>query len=274
MPLAVARAAVADGRPVHIVAIRGEADQSVEQYSHQWVSWGEIGAILRGLRQDDCREMVIIGSVTRPDLTAIKFDFGAILNLPRLLKLVVAGGDDAVLTNVVRFFEDKGHVVKGAHEIARDLVASVGTLSSAKPRRGDELDIVRGFQVVSTMGDYDIGQACVSAREHVIAVEAAEGTDRMLNRCGELRQWGKRVGRKRVGVLVKCPKPRQELRVDMPVIGTKTVELAAKAGLAGIAILAGKVMIADRAEMLALADAEGLFVVARDLLPTQTDRET
>lgn len=264
MPVAVARAATDAGRAVHIVAIKGEADASLEAWSHEWVSWGQIGAILRGLQQDGCREMVIIGNVTRPDLTAIKFDFGALLNFPRLLKLVVAGGDDAVLSNVVRFFEERGHVVRGAHEIAPELVAPAGTLTSCRPGARDEQDIARGFEVVATMGAYDIGQACVCARGHVIAVEAAEGTDRMLQRCGELRQWGKRIGRKRVGVLVKCPKPGQELRVDMPVIGTRTVELAANAGLAGIAILAGKVMIADREAMLAAADKAGLFVVARD----------
>ena len=112
------------------------------------------------------------------------------------------------------------------------------------------------------LGPFDVGQAVVIARGHVLAIEAAEGTDEMLKRCGALRQWG---GHKRSGVLVKAPKPGQELRVDMPVIGPRTVELAAAAGLAGIAVGQGKVMIADQADMVSLADRHHIFVTGTQL---------
>jgi DUF1009 family protein len=107
-----------------------------------------------------------------------------------------------------------------------------------------------------------VGQGAVVGRGHVLAVEAAEGTDEMLKRCETLQQWG---GKKRSGVLVKAPKANQELRIDMPVIGPRTVELAAKAGLAGIAVASRRVMIASQAEMIALADRHEIFVAGVDI---------
>jgi DUF1009 family protein len=98
----------------------------------------------------------------------------------------------------------------------------------------------------------------VVARSHVLAIEAAEGTDEMLKRCQSLKQWG---WSGRTGVLVKAPKLDQELRIDMPAVGPRTVELAAAAGLAGIAVMSGEVMIADQAEMVSAADRHHIFVM-------------
>ncbi len=119
-----------------------------------------------------------------------------------------------------------------------------GVLGRIRPSRGQLRDIDLGMRVAGELGRLDVGQGAVVSRGHVIAVEAAEGTDRMLARCGELRQWG-RQRRRRSGVFVKRAKPGQELRIDMPVIGEETVRRAADAGLAGIAVRAGEVMIAE-----------------------------
>ena len=147
--------------------------------------------------------------------------------------------------------------MRGAHEIAPTLLAPSGAFGGIVPSAEDEQDIAHALALLGALGPFDVGQAVVIARGHVLAIEAAEGTDEMLKRCGTLRQWG---GHKRSGVLVKAPKPGQELRVDMPVIGPRTVELAAAAGLAGIAVGQGKVMIADQADMVSLADRHHIFV--------------
>ena len=259
LPVAVAEAAIAGGRDVHIVAIRGEADPAIERFQHNWVRWGEIGLLLDSFKRARCRELVIIGSVTRPDLSEVRFDLGAIRNLPRLLGLL-SGGDDSVLSSVVRFFESKDFVVRGAHEVAPALVALPGPLGSRRAGTDDISDIRKALEVVRALGALDVGQAAVVSRGYVLAVEAAEGTDGMLRRCGELRQWGSRNSAKRQGVLVKRPKPRQEMRVDMPAIGPRTIELAADAGLAGVAILAGGVLLAERSEILRIAEIRQLFV--------------
>jgi DUF1009 family protein len=267
LPSALADAAVAQGRAVHVIGIRGEADAKISRFPHTWLKWGEVGKLFATLDDQGCRDLVIIGSVSRPDLANVRFDFGAIKNLPFLLGLGV-GGDDQVLSSVVRFLEGKGYRVYGAGEVAPELLAAEGTLGAKAPSPEDRADIEAGFRVVSALGRLDVGQAAVVVKGRVLAVEAAEGTNAMLARCDEMR---KGAGRRRglAGVLVKAPKPGQEERVDLPTIGPETVEMAAQAGLAGIAVAAGRVLIADRDATIAAAGQHGLFLIGHTLARDQ-----
>ncbi|HYJ58442.1 MAG TPA: LpxI family protein, partial [Methyloceanibacter sp.] len=121
--------------------------------------------------------------------------------------------------------------------------------------------IETAIRVVRELGRLDVGQAAVVANGYVLAVEAAEGTDAMLARCAELRAAG-RAGRRHLsGVLVKAPKPGQEERVDQPTIGPETVKKVAEAGLAGIAVAAGRVLMAERAATIEAANVHQIFVV-------------
>lgn len=261
MPAVLCEAAIAQGRSVHVVAFRGQADERISNYPHDWVRLGQVGHLLAALRRAGCKEIVIIGTVRRPNIWKAGFDLGFLRNLPTLISLTRRGGDDSLLTRIVRFFEEKGFRVRGAHEIAPSLLAPRGLLAALAPSEEAHADIVRGFSLLRALAPFDVGQAAVVARGHVLAVEAAEGTDAMLERCAALRQWG---GRAKAGVLVKAPKRGQEMRVDMPVIGAKTVALAAKAGLAGIAVASGQVMIAGQTDMIEAADRHGLFVIGAD----------
>lgn len=262
LPCAVADAAKSQGREVHIIGIHGEADAGIERFPHAWVKWGEVGKLFATLEECGCRDLVIVGGVARPDLANVKFDFGAIKNLPFLLSLGL-GGDDNVLSSVVRFLENKGYRVHGAGDVAPELLAGKGKLGAKSPSAEDKADIDTAFLVVQALGRLDVGQAAVVAKGHVLAVEAAEGTDAMLARCAELRRWDDRRRRDRAGVLVKAPKPGQEERVDLPAIGPETVRKAAHAGLAGIAVAAGLVLVADRAAAVAAADELGLFLLGQ-----------
>ena len=147
-------------------------------------------------------------------------------------------------------------------DVAPELLAGEGPLGDRRPSADDEADIDMAFQVVRALGRLDVGQAAVVARGHVLAVEAAEGTDAMLVRCAELRALGK-APRAPSGVLAKAPKPGQEQRVDLPTIGPDTVGKAAAAGVAGIAVAAGQVLMADRDATIAEADRHGLFLVGK-----------
>lgn len=263
LPSAVAEAAIQDGHDVHILGLVGEAGKEIEAFPHSWFKWGEFGRLFKILAREECRYVVIIGSVSRPDLTQIHIDFGAIKTLPFLFSLTF-GGDDSILSRIVNFFEDKGHIIVGAGDVAPKLLAPAGQFGKYKPSDRDLKDIELGFDVVHQLGMLDVGQASVVAKGYVIAVEAAEGTDDMLKRSANLRQWGKSRlfgSAKRAGVLVKRPKPGQEMRVDMPTIGPRTVELAGAAGLAGIAIEAGSVLLAEKEKLIACADKLGLFLV-------------
>ncbi len=264
IPVSVAEAARRDGRHVHIVAIEGAASDAVEAFSHTWVNFGEIGKAIKSLKRENCTDLVIIGSVRRPNIADVRLDLGAIANLPMLLGCTV-GGDNSVLAGIVEFFESKGFRIVGAHDVEADLLAGEGPLGRYRPRKQDEEDIAIAGRVVRTLGLLDVGQAAVVARQYVLAVEAAEGTDRMLERCRELRQWEGGSRRSRSGVLVKCAKPGQERRVDLPTVGPETVRRSADAGLAGIAVAAKDVLIVDRARLVDEADRAGLFVVGIEI---------
>jgi DUF1009 family protein len=260
LPSAVADAAAARGVPLHIVGIRGEARDEIERFPHTWVKWGEIGKMFRALDKNGCGDIVIIGGVNRPDFSNVRLDLGAIKTLPFILSLG-KGGDDHVLSRVVRFFEQKGYRVHGAGDVAPELLAGEGVLGAKAPTAEDKADIDLALRVVGALGRLDVGQAAVVAKGYVLAVEAAEGTDAMLARCEQLRAAGRAGKGSRAGVLVKVPKPGQEERVDLPTIGPETVTKAGAAGLAGIAVAAGRVLMAERGATIAAADRDGLFLL-------------
>jgi DUF1009 family protein len=260
LPVAVAEAAMAQGRPVFIAAFEGAADLALTRFPHSWVRWGQVGKLLRILRAQGCKELVIVGGVRRPNVWRVRPDWGLMRNLPLIVSLT-SGGDDRVLTRVVRFFEEQGFCVRGAHEIAPHLLAPKGPLGACKPGAQDWSDIALGFEVTKALGAFDVGQSAVVSRGYVLAMEAAEGTDAMLRRCRDLRQWGLRGAS---GVLVKRPKPGQEMRIDVPAIGPRTVQLASEAGLRGIAVASERVLLADADEMIAGAERRNLFIVGVD----------
>ncbi|HXG80064.1 MAG TPA: UDP-2,3-diacylglucosamine diphosphatase LpxI [Methyloceanibacter sp.] len=264
LPCVLAAAAQARGLALHIVAIQGEAREEIERFPHTWIKWGEIGKMLRALDEHGCADLVIIGGVNRPDISKVRLDAGAIKALPFILSLG-RGGDDHVLSRIVRFFEQKGYRVHGAGDVAPELLAGEGVLSARNPSAEDRSDIELAFRVVETLGKLDIGQAAVVAQGHVLAVEAAEGTDAMLIRCAELRTSGRNTRRIPSGVLVKAPKPGQEERIDLPTIGPETVRKSAAAGLSGIAVAAGRVLIAERDATIAAADELGVFLLGERL---------
>ncbi len=256
LPCDVARAAAAGNRPVHLIGIEGEADQQIGEFSHSWVKWGEIGRLFAILREENCVDVVIIGHVKRPDLSQVRMDLGALKLLPFIMKLKT-GGDDSILSKIAGLFEDKGHRVCSVLDLVPSLAADLGEMSDSKPGASDREDIATGLDVVAAMGRFDVGQAVVVVNGHVIAVEGAEGTDQMLERCQTLRQWGRKG---RHGVLVKAPKPSQDRRIDLPTIGPKTVDRALAANLAGIAIAAGETLIADKSATIKAANMGKLFL--------------
>ena len=260
IPIAVCEAAVEKGIDVYVVALKGLASPAISRFPHRWIKLGQVGGLLGALKEAECRDVVIVGSLKRPDLRRIGIDLGFIRHLPTILSLR-RGGDDTILKRIVRFFEGQGFTIRGAHEIAPSLLAPTGPCGRHAPDDEHQQDIADGFALLSALAPFDVGQAVVVAGRHVLAIEAAEGTDEMLKRCAALRQWAKR---RKAGVLIKAPKTDQELRVDMPVIGPRTVELAAEAGLAGIAVMSRRVMIADQADLVRLADCHGIFITGID----------
>jgi DUF1009 family protein len=259
LPLAVADLLEGRGRKVLLLPLLGSA--RAEDYAprpHTFIRIVQMGKLKRLLQGANCREVVLIGSLTRPAFWSMRFDWDALKAIPKIAA-GFRGGDDHLLRSVAKLFEEGGATLRGAHEVAPEILVPEGPLGRLQPSEAEREDVALGLDYLKTAGRFDIGQAVVVAGRHVLAVEAAEGTDGMLARVAEMRANG-RV-RSRGGVLVKAPKPQQDRRFDLPSIGPATVEGALRAGLAGIAVTAGETIMAEPSALAASADRAGLFVI-------------
>jgi DUF1009 family protein len=260
LPFAVADAVISGGRPVVLFALNGLTDTlRVAQYPHCWLNVGQGGKLIKEMRSRGCRDMVFIGTVVRPPIWKVHVGIDTLFMLPTIVS-IFRGGDDHLLRGLSRIAERYGFRVVAAHEVAPHILMPEGQLTKRKPSETELADIALGLEILRSIGRFDVGQAVVVANRHVLAVEAAEGTDGMLVRIAELRR------RKRVhaamgsGVLVKAPKPEQDRRFDLPAVGPKTVESVKAAGLGGLAVIAGETVAAELENLIAAADAAGLFV--------------
>lgn len=260
LPFAVADAVMRRGRRVVLFPVRGWVDpRTVAGYPHHFIEIGRYGSFRRQAAAEGCRDVVMIGTVLRPALRQIRFDWEALRELPSIVRMF-RGGDNHLLSSLARLLEKRGFRLLGAHEVAPEILMPQGAIGRREPDARDRADIERGVALLSAVGPFDVGQAVVVAQNHVLAIEAAEGTDRMLARIAELRGADRVRSPIGTGVLVKMPKPAQDRRFDLPAIGPPTVTGAARAGLAGIAVMAGATIVAEPAEVAAAADAAGIFV--------------
>jgi DUF1009 family protein len=260
MPFAVADSLIARGTGAVIFALKGACDPvAVARFRHHWISVGQVGKATKLFRSEGCRDLIFIGSLARPALSEIRLDWGTL----RVMGHVVAafrGGDDHLLSGIGRILEQGGFRMVGVKDAAPDLLMPAGSITRAVPDGSAAADIARGREVLGALGPFDIGQAAVVIDGHVVAVEDIEGTDGLLARVAQLRADGRIRAKAGRGVLVKAPKRGQDLRFDLPAVGPYTVEGAAKAQLAGIAIAAGNTVVAESQAMIEAADRTGLFI--------------
>jgi DUF1009 family protein len=259
LPVEVARACVDAGRSVFVIRLKGLADPALDEYPGVDAAIGELGKMLKALKAAKCAAVCMTGVVQRPDFSKLAVDLRGLAALPGII-LAARKGDDGLLRAIVRVFEKDGYRIEGAQDVASGLALGVGPLGQFSPTEEHREDIGRALSVAREIGRLDIGQGAVSARGLVLAVEAQEGTDAMLRRVADLPPALRGTPEHLVGVLAKAPKPIQERRVDLPTIGLATVQRAAKAGLAGIVGEAGGLLILDREQVIAEADALGLFI--------------
>jgi UDP-2,3-diacylglucosamine hydrolase len=258
-PLEIASEARRAGREPFLVGVVGATDSAIEAYPHVWVRMGEVGKLFAALKGRAIAELVIIGAMTRPEFADLRLDWGAVTRAAGLAQLF-RRGDNGLLAGIAAIFEREGVRVVGAHEIAPRLLAPAGPIGARAASAEDETDIAFGARLLEALSSFDVGQGAVVAAGRVVAIEAAEGTDAMLARVAEMRLSGRLRFAGPAGVLLKAPKRGQDLRLDMPAIGPKTIEGAAKAQLRGVAAAAGQVLILDRERCAREADAARLFV--------------
>jgi DUF1009 family protein len=260
MPFAVADSLAARGIAPVIFALKGACDPvAVARFRHHWISVGQVGRATKLFREEGCRDLIFIGTLVRPALSEIRLDWGTIRVIGKVIRSF-RGGDDHLLSGIGRIIEQDGFRMVGIRDVAPDILMPEGCITRAAPDSAAAADIARGQEVLRALGPFDIGQAVVVIDGHVVAVEDIEGTDGLLVRVARLRGEGRIRAKAARGVLVKAPKSGQDLRFDLPAVGPRTIEGVAKAGLAGLAIIAGYTIAAESQTMIEVADSAGLFI--------------
>lgn len=241
-------------RDFFVLAIENNADKAIftEDIPHKWIRIGQAGTGFKLMHEQNVEEIVMIGTIHRPTLADLVPDLRTAAFFARIgLKSV---GDDGILRALINDIESENMRVVGIHEVIPDLLVKEGVLTKHKPDKQALADISRGVEVARELGKLDVGQAVIVQQGLVLGVEGIEGTDKLIERCGTYQRKG--VG----GVLVKLRKPQQDMRIDLPTIGTKTIENLHSAGMRGIAIHAGNALIVNEAEVIALADKYSMFI--------------
>jgi len=255
IPKALIECCRAQNRDYFVVAIEGNADKDLidKTVPHIWIRMGQAGTGFKKLADEKVEEVVMIGTIRRPSFKDLIPDLRTTAFFTKLgIKSI---GDDGILRALVKELESDGLIVRGIHEVMPEILIQKGILGKVKPSKQAKADIERAVEVATELGRLDVGQAVIVQQGLVLGVEGIEGTGELIRRCGTYQRKGEG------GVLVKIRKPQQDMRIDLPTIGDRTVISAHQAGLSGIVLHAGNGLIANEAETIKLADKYGLFVM-------------
>ncbi len=217
----------------------------------------KLGSVLKSLRREGVTEICFAGGINRPSINPLALDLATLAYVPTI-KRALAASDDGALRAAMAVIEEAGFAVRAAHEIAPDLIPPAGIPTRAKPTDKDQKDAARGQAVIDALASGDIGQACAVWKGQALALEGIYGTDWMLETLRNRPDGGQG------GLLFKAPKPHQDRRADLPIIGPDTVDAVAAAGLTGIVLEAGGVMVLFRDRVIAACDAAGLYLWVRE----------
>lgn len=253
MPLHIAHACDRSGRPYHIIAVDEFADPVTAPHTRLPIS--KIGACIAALKRNECKDVVFAGKLARPNGGSVKLrpDWGGLVFLIRYFG-VLRRHDDGIHRAIADMFARHGLRVVSPLNVAPELAAKEGSLTRTKPTDALKASFQTALKLAKEHGATKAGQAVVVHNGRIIAREGREGTDAMLAALGRLSEPG--------AVLVKAMTPNQLATIDPPAIGESTVVNAAKAGLAGLLIEAGRSVVVDEARVKLRADELGIFVYA------------
>jgi len=247
------------GRNVTIVAIQEEADHSIEQAAEgvpeavvHWVSLGQLGRCISLLKKSGVSEAVMAGQVKHSKLFSGLIPDSTLLSV---LKRLQVQSTDALLSAIADVLGEHGITLIESTTFLESLLAESGTLTRREPTVDELADFEFGYRIADTVAGLDIGQTVVVKDRTVVAVEAMEGTDKVIGRAGRLAGPGTRI--------VKVAKPNQDMRFDVPVVGVSTIEAMRGAGASALSIDAGRTLIVDGDAFVQAADEAGLSVVGR-----------
>lgn len=255
-PVLFAETARRRGVEVVAVAHSGETAEELAGVVHAvtWVQPGQLDALIAALKAGNVTRAVMVGGIAKPRL------FREFVPDARALSVIARVGalrDDKLLRALAEELESEGIEIVESTLYLQEIVPEPGVLSARAPTPEEWSDIRYGFRVAKVIGQFDIGQSVVVRGGAVMAVEGIEGTDATVRRAGQLVNGDV--------VLVKACKPTQDLRFDLPAVGPATIRTLAEVRGRVLAVEAGRTVILDRAELLALADEADIAVVAVDM---------
>ncbi|OFW80317.1 MAG: hypothetical protein A2887_04635 [Alphaproteobacteria bacterium RIFCSPLOWO2_01_FULL_40_26] len=240
-----------NGRKFLLFLLEGEKyDIDYSAFNPVSLGYGEVEKFLKILHENEVKNLVFIGGVTKPNFSALKVDKRGAILLAKILANKILG-DDAVLKTVVNFFEKEGLKILRIDELLDCVVSQKTTLTQTKPSAENRDDIEVGMKAINHFSKFDVGQSVVVAQRQIIAVEALEGTDEMIKRCKNLRQ---------NSVLVKMKKSNQSTKADLPTIGVETIRACFDSGIKGIAVQANHTLVLEKELTIKTADELGLFL--------------
>jgi DUF1009 family protein len=252
-PLIFARAAKQKDYSIYAAAYYNETDPSLKERVDvmEWFHLGQINRLIRYFKKNSISKAVMIGGVRK---TRIFSDIKPDLKAISLIAKLRTSHDDRILREFSNVLEKEGITILASTFLLPELVAKKGCWTKRKPTRFEKENISLGWQIAKEIGKIDIGQSVVMGNGSVLAVEAIDGTDATIRR-------GAALGHGEA-IVVKICKPSQDERFDMPAVGVQTIETMSEAGARALAIEAGKAVVFDREEMIALADRCGIAVIA------------
>ena len=219
------------------------------------VSIGQVGKILKILKENKCKKVLFAGKVKKPIFSRLKLDFRGIYYIPRIIRNSKLG-DAAILKEIIKILKQEGIKTISSLTFNPELTLKKGTYSKTKPYRQDKIDINKAIITLSKLRKYNFSQGVVVRNNKVIAIEGKSGTEKLL-----MKSRNKKFRNK--GVLVKFPKKKQDLRIDLPTIGLKTLIHCKSAGLKGVVLKSKQNVFLDRKKCINFANKNKMFITVK-----------
>jgi len=216
------------------------------------VSIGQFGKIINILKENNCKKVLFAGKVNKPNFSKLKLDFKGIYYISRIIKASKLG-DAAILKEIIKILAQNKIKTENSLIFNPELSLKKGNYSKIKPNKQDQLDIKKAIKTLDNLGQYNFSQGVVVRNKKIISIEGKGGTKIMLEKCRNKKF-------KNHGVLVKYPKKKQDLRVDLPTIGLKTIKQSKTAGLKGIVIKSKQHVFLDKNKCINFANKNRMFI--------------
>jgi len=225
-----------------------------DRYSHT-VSIGQLGKIIKIFKENKCRKVLFAGKVKKPNFSKLRLDFKGIYYIPRIIRSSKLG-DAAILKEIIKILKQEKIRTISSLTFNPELTLKKGDYSKIKPNREDKIDIKKAITTLNRLGKYNFSQGVVVRSTKVVAIEGKGGTEKMLRKCKSKKFKNK-------GVLVKFPKKKQDLRVDLPTVGLKTLTQCKSAGLKGIVLKSKRNVFLERKKCISFANKNKMFITVK-----------